>query len=951
MTPVRHISALSLCLLCLSSLWAPPAAGVEVLIGDIDGFGLAPAGLCTANGVADDAPPTGTVCTDIDTNGNGLLGVLEFLPDINDDGNCARESGDSFDHQFPDEVGQTDGSQWTDYSIEVLSTESLPGPADGATFTFTFAVPQEGDPDFEATHKVNLLVGDFDTGTGTAGLSLSVDGGTPVLATPITIGSEDGRITSVSADVPWSEMTDGEVVAVIGLATDPFVAFDYMHLSIGTYADSDGDDISNQLDNCQSVANPNQEDADGDGIGDHCDDNDGDGSFTVDDCDDTNSSVYPGATEYCDAIDSNCNDSLVDQYPDTDGDGTPNCTDTDDDGDGDPDSSDCDPLDASIYAGATEACDEIDSNCNGSLVDQFTDSDGDGTPDCVDDDVDGDGYSSAVDCDDDDATIHPLATELCDAIDSDCDGSLVDQFEDTDGDGDPDCTDTDDDNDGDLDVSDCADLDPTIYNGATELCDTVDSNCNGSLVDQFTDTDGDGTPDCTDLDNDGDGDPDATDCAELDPTIYNGATEACDEIDSDCDGSLVDEFTDTDGDGTPDCTDTDDDGDGDPDISDCDDTDPSIRNGAAEFCDLIDSDCDGSLADEFPDLDGDDTPDCVDDDVDGDGDPATTDCDDTDPMVNSFAAELCNGVDDDCNGLADYDSAGEVDDDEDGSLSCEDCDDDNYAVSPGAPELCDGFDNDCNGLLDFAPPSDGDDDDSAGDDDDSAGDDDDSAGDDDDSASEWTPDAASEVDDDGDGWMVCEGDCDDADASILPGIDEACDGLDSNCNGLIPSDEVDEDEDGQWGCEGDCNPEDSEVWEGAPEICDAIDNDCDGTIDDEEFDVDEDGFSPCDGDCDDTDLLASPGGFEGDSDSCNDGSDNDCDGLIDAEEPDCAEFLGDDDDSAGDDDDDDDDDSAATAEGCSCSAGSRVSSGGSALGLLFGLSMFLRRRRGLQPGR
>jgi hypothetical protein len=85
-----------------------------------------------------------------------------------------------------------------------------------------------------------------------------------------------------------------------------------------------------------------------------------------------------------------------------------------------------------------------------------------------------------------------------------------------------------------------------------------------------------------------------------------------------------------------------------------------------------------------------------------------------------------------------------------------------------------------------------------------AGDDDDSAGDDDDSASEWTPDAASEVDDDGDGWMVCEGDCDDADASILPGIDEACDGLDSNCNGLIPSDEVDEDEDGQWGCEGDC---------------------------------------------------------------------------------------------------------------------------------------------------
>ena len=78
--------------------------------------------------------------------------------------------------------------------------------------------------------------------------------------------------------------------------------------------------------------------------------------------------------------------------------------------------------------------------------------------------------------------------------------------------------------------------------------------------------------------------------------------------------------------------------------------------------------------------------------------------------------------------------------------------------------------------------------------------------------------------------------------------------------------------------------------------------------------------------------------------SCSDGVDNDCDGLVDADEDDCADFLGDDDDSSGDGDLNIPPPGEATD--CSCSAGSRVSAGGSALGLLFGLSLFLRRRRG-----
>ena len=90
-----------------------------------------------------------------------------------------------------------------------------------------------------------------------------------------------------------------------------------------------------------------------------------------------------------------------------------------------------------------------DSDCDGSLVDEFVDSDGDGDPDCVDDDVDGDGFAADVDCDDSDEDIYPGAVEACDLVDSDCDGSLLDGGEsDLDGDGQPDCADTDADGDG-----------------------------------------------------------------------------------------------------------------------------------------------------------------------------------------------------------------------------------------------------------------------------------------------------------------------------------------------------------------------------------------------------------------------------------------------------------------------------------------------------------------------
>jgi hypothetical protein len=84
------------------------------------------------------------------------------------------------------------------------------------------------------------------------------------------------------------------------------------------------------------------------------------------------------------------------------------------------------------------------------------------------------------------------------------------------------------------------------------------------------------------------------------------------------------------------------------------------------------------------------------------------------------------------------------------------------------------------------------------------------------------------------GTVDAGGDCDDTDADTNPGADESCDGLDNDCDGVVPADELDADADGQATCEGDCDDADASSYAGAAEVCgDGVDNDCDATVDEE----------------------------------------------------------------------------------------------------------------------
>ncbi len=109
---------------------------------------------------------------------------------------------------------------------------------------------------------------------------------------------------------------------------------------------------------------------------------------------------------------------------------------------------------------------------------------------------------------------------------------------------------------------------------------------------------------------------------------------------------------------------------------------------------------------------------------------------------------------------------------------------------------------------------------------------------------------------------------------------ESCNGIDDDCDGVVPANEADADSDGVRACAGDCDDNDPARSPGATESCNGKDDDCDGVVPATEIDADSDGVRACAGDCDDNDPARHPGATE----SCN-GIDDDCDGTTD---PGCA---------------------------------------------------------------
>ncbi len=494
-------------------------------------------------------------------------------------------------------------------------------------------------------------------------------------------------------------------------------------------------------------------------------------------------------------------------------------------------------------------------------------------------DNDSDSWAYDVDCDDTNASINPGMTEIpYNGYDDDCNASTYDE---------------DVDQDGFNHTVDCNDTDAAVNPNATETCNGYDDDCD-------TEVDEENATSCVVYYYDGDNDVFG---------IVNDSRCLC-ATEGNYD-AVVD--------------------------GDCDDANAAVNPNATEACNTYDDNCDGQIDEENAtgstlfyfdfDLDNYGTNDsryyCT-----ASGTytaPVNSDCNDNNDTINPSAVELCNGVDDNCDGNADE---GDVclgayycDNDIDGffgttvngtcntlgcaqALGCQDypgsdCDDNNSAINPNATETCgNSVDEDCSGTDNDVNAAsctlfwyDGDNDDFGRDN----------------NASCLCY---------GEGYYSADNhlDCDDANSGVNPNATETCNGYDDDCDA-----EVDEENatgstlfyfdfdldnygtnDSRYYCtasgtytapvNSDCNDNNDTINPGVVELCNGVDDDCNGIVDDNFGDNDNDNISDCIDDDDDNDgvldnapdncqFTANPGQENNDGDAegdvCDDDDDND----------------------------------------------------------------------------
>jgi len=186
-----------------------------------------------------------------------------------------------------------------------------------------------------------------------------------------------------------------------------------------------------------------------------------------------------------------------------------------------------------------------------------------------------------------------------------------------------------------------------------------------------------------------------------DSDVGAGYPSICDGTHNDCSAPSwptmqdpLEKDFDYDGDGLSECA------------GDCDPTDSFTYPGAPQVCDGRNNDCsiggpDENIPPDEVDNDGDAYAECQ---PWGGSQGAGDDCDDADPLTFPGALQLCgDGTNNDCDdpGWPWLAGTNDGDDDTDGYTECEDdCDDADASIHPAAPELCDGVDNDCDGELD-----------------------------------------------------------------------------------------------------------------------------------------------------------------------------------------------------------------------------------------------------------